>query len=169
MVIKTPEHEIISGRTWASRGSSNPTKAYKSNKKIIMSYGDDDDDDEPSKIDLLQSEILELKQILHGVETAKFTPDESRNELVSYCQSMGGNDQFMIADPGMDVKNVFHIAVKGGGGGKNSSSIKNGGGGSRRECCVVSWQIKYLLDDVVVPNGYLWCHEIAGSRSWIVS
>ena len=81
---------------------------------------------------------------------------------------MGGNDQFMKADPGMDVKNVFHIAVKGGGGGKISSSIKNGGGGSR-ECCVVSWQIKYLLDDVVVPSGYLWCREIAGSRSWIVS
>jgi hypothetical protein len=103
-----------------------------------MSYGDEEDDDEPTKLDLLQSEISELKQILNGVETVKFTPDESRNKLVSYCQSMGNNDQFMKADPGMDVKNVFHIAVKGGGGGKNTSRSVKGGGGGGSECCVVS-------------------------------
>jgi hypothetical protein len=51
---------------------------------------------------------------------------------------MGNNDQFMKADPGMDVKNVFHIAVKGGGGGKNTSRSVKGGGGSGSDCCVVS-------------------------------
>ena len=135
--VKTSERDRSPGGREHLAAAATQRRRINLTKKIIMSYGDDDDDDEPSKIDLLQSEVLELKQILHGVETAKFTPDESRNKLVSYCQSMGGNDQFMKADPGMDVKNVFHIAVKGGGGGKISSSVKNGGGGSR-ECCVVS-------------------------------
>ena len=94
------------------------------------------DDDEPSKIDILHSEVSELKQILHGVESAKFTPDESRSKLVSYCQSMGSNDQFMKADPGMEVNNVFHIAVKGVGGGKKSATSESVRGDMG--CCVLS-------------------------------
>ncbi|KAL3823862.1 hypothetical protein ACHAXA_004134 [Cyclostephanos tholiformis] len=85
------------------------------------------DDDEPSEIDLLNAEVHELKQILTGVETAKTTPDESRGRLAMYCQSKGGQDPFMKADPGVEDKNVFHS--------KMSAKASGGGGG---DCCVIS-------------------------------
>mmetsp|Transcript_13566 Transcript_13566/g.24547 ORF Transcript_13566/g.24547 Transcript_13566/m.24547 type:complete len:88 (-) Transcript_13566:320-583(-) len=80
--------------------------------------------DELSEIDLLNTEIASLKQILEGVKTAKSTPDESRAVFAEYCQSKGGQDSFLKADPGMEEKNPYHNNVKnntgeGGGGGCN--------------------------------------------------
>ncbi len=89
-------------------------------------------DDEPSEIDLLNSEVYELKQILIGVETAKNTPDESRSKLATYCQLKGGQDQFLKSDPGTEHKNVFHSTK----GVKASSS--GGGGSGGGDCCVIS-------------------------------
>jgi hypothetical protein len=88
--------------------------------------------DEPSEIDLLNSEVYELKQILTGVETAKNTPDESRGKLATYCQLKGGQDQFLKADPGAERVNVFHSTK----GVKASSS--GGGGSGGGDCCVIS-------------------------------
>jgi hypothetical protein len=89
------------------------------------------DDFEPSEIDLLNAEVRELKQTLAGVESAKNTPDESRDKLATYCQLKGGQDPFMKADPGTEDKNVYHSnkSVKASGGG-------SGGGGG--DCCVIS-------------------------------
>jgi hypothetical protein len=88
--------------------------------------------DEPSEIDLLNSEIYQLKQILTGVENAKITPDEARSKLATYCKLQGGQDQFLKADPGTEDRNVFHSTK----GVKASSS--GGGGRGGGDCCVVS-------------------------------
>ncbi|KAL7536436.1 hypothetical protein ACHAWF_005461 [Thalassiosira exigua] len=85
---------------------------------------------ELSEIDLLNAEIAQLKQILTGVKTAKATPAEARAKLVEYCQSKGGSDTFMKADPGMEKRNPYHVSAKSGGGG--------GGGGDGGGCCVAS-------------------------------
>ena len=89
--------------------------------------------DEPSEIDLLNSEVYELKQILTGVETAKNTPDESRGKLATYCQLKGGQDPFLKADPGAEQKNVFHSTK-----GVKASSSGGGGGSGGGDCCVIS-------------------------------
>mmetsp|Transcript_18477 Transcript_18477/g.44495 ORF Transcript_18477/g.44495 Transcript_18477/m.44495 type:complete len:92 (+) Transcript_18477:181-456(+) len=87
--------------------------------------------DELSEIDLLNSEISSLKQILTGVKTAKSTPDDARAKIASFCQSKGGADLFMKGDPGMEEKNIYHNSIKGSGSGGASSE----GGG---DCCVAS-------------------------------
>lgn len=89
--------------------------------------------DEPSEIDLLNSEVYELEQILTGVETAKNTPDESRGKLATYCQLKGGQDPFLKADPGAEHKNVFHSTK-----GVKASSSGGGGGSGGGDCCVIS-------------------------------
>ncbi|KAL7536396.1 hypothetical protein ACHAXR_007134 [Thalassiosira sp. AJA248-18] len=83
----------------------------------------------PSEIDLLNSEISQLKQILTGVKTAKSTQDDSRAKITAFCQSKGNADGFMRADPGSEEKNPYHSGIKGNSG---------GGAGSDSGCCVAS-------------------------------
>ena len=83
--------------------------------------GDYDADD----LQALNSEAAALKQVLSGVKSPKLSPDGAREKLAEYCQSNGGKDGFMKADPGSEERNIYHQSVSGGGG---------GGGG----CCVAS-------------------------------
>mmetsp|Transcript_4408 Transcript_4408/g.9528 ORF Transcript_4408/g.9528 Transcript_4408/m.9528 type:complete len:90 (+) Transcript_4408:200-469(+) len=85
---------------------------------------------ELSEIDLLNAEIAQLKQVLTGVKTAKSTPDDARSKIAQFCQSKGGQDMFMKADPGMEENNIYHNPVKGG------NPVERGGGGGG--CCVAS-------------------------------
>ena len=82
-----------------------------------------------TEIEMLTTEISQLKQILTGVKTAKSTPDDARAKIATFCESRGNNDGFMKADPGMEEKNIFHNQAKGSSGGGGGE----GGGG----CCVV--------------------------------
>ncbi len=95
------------------------------------------DYNEPSELDVLNSEISTLKQILSGIKSSKLTLDESRSAIVSYIQRKGDNDGFLKPDPGVEVRNIYHTSVKGSGGGGGGGGGVSGGGGGSGSCCVV--------------------------------
>ena len=118
---QVPTHACATPEGLSSENNGGRLTSFHSPQIKMSDYG------ELSELELLNSQISQLKHVLEGVKQTCTSPDEGMTKIADYVELKGSSDGFMKVDAGMEERNIYHSSVKGAGG-------NDGGGG----CCVAS-------------------------------